>query len=94
MLYQKIDKNTAGYEKIRAELMALQSRINIILGIEGIKDWRITEKENLMHHFFPDEQLDNNQKVLLTVILQNSTLSDFSSFAIKSNRYVSRVDES
>ena len=32
MLYQKIDKNTAGYEKIRAELMALQSRINIILG--------------------------------------------------------------
>ena len=65
MLYQKIDKNTAGYEKIRAELMALQSRINIILGIEGIKDWRITEKENLMHHFFPDEQLDNNQKVLL-----------------------------
>lgn len=93
MLYQKIDKNTAGYEKIRAELMALQSRINIILGIEGIKDWRITEKENLMHHFFPDEQLDDNQKVLLTVILQNSTLSDFSSFAIKSNRYVSRLDE-
>lgn len=94
MLYREIDKNAAGYEKIRVELRELQLKINAIQGISDDKDWQNVEKENLMCYFFEKAQnLDNNRKALLSEIKRNSSLSDFYSFAIKNNRYVSRMDE-